>query len=111
MAMSVTLQLTEPITAHGKEIAELTLREPLTKDYREIGSPYLLLPGDNEQFAVDIRTSVVAKYIVRLGGIPLSSVDQLCMNDFNACIKAIMGFFGEGDGMTESNDSQNEPST
>ena len=108
--MSVTIQLTEPINAHGKEIGELTLREPQTKDFREIGSPYLLLPGDTEQFAIEIRPSVVARYIVRLAGIPLSSVDQLCMKDFGDCLKEIMGFFGEGGGLTES-DSQNEPST
>ena len=109
--MSVTLQLTEPITAHGKEIAELTLREPLTKDYIEIGSPFLMVIGDTDEITLDIRTSVVAKYIMRLGAIPRPSVAQLCMKDFTNCQKVVMGFFGEGDGMTESNDSQNEPST
>ena len=109
--MSVTIQLTEPITAHGKEIGELTLREPETKDYREIGSPFLVIAGDNEEMGIDVRSGVVSKYVMRLAAIPLSSVDKLCLSDFMLCQKAVLGFFGEGDGVTESDDSPKESST
>ena len=111
MAMSVTLQLTKPITAHGKEIFEITLREPNTEDVREFGSPFLVVPYDTDNMAIEIRASIVAKFIMRLAGIPLSSVDKLCIKDFFNCQKVVLGFFGEVDGLMERKDSQNEFST
>lgn len=90
-----TVQLSKPITAHGEETAELSFREPSVKDIRQIGLPQRLLP-DGDSVAVEVRADVVAQYIARLAAIPMSSVDQLAIRDFNACMAVVMGFFNSG---------------
>ena len=42
---AVTVNLSKPVTAHGEEVDELTLREPLTKDVIELGMPTLIVVG------------------------------------------------------------------
>jgi hypothetical protein len=92
-----TVKLSTPIMAHGAEITELELREPLTKDIIELGLPTLLIVGDNGVTGVDIRQPVCAKYISRLAGIPLSSVEKLSPKDFSLASAEVLGFFGAGD--------------
>lgn len=95
--MSVTLKLTKPITAYDTEISELTFREPTTKDTIEIGLPTLIVVGEDESTGVEVRQKVVAKYIMKLAAIPKNSVESLALEDFRACTKVVMSFFGEGD--------------
>ncbi len=89
--------LSKPITAHGEETAELNFREPTTEDVMQIGVPQLLIPSaDGESVGVEVRTKVVGQYIARLAAIPMSSVKQLSIKDFNACTGVVMGFFNGG---------------
>lgn len=92
----VEIQLSAPIKAHGKEIDTLKLREPTTKDLIEVGQPFLIVIGDGseESSGVKIQLSAVAKYIVRLAGVPMSSVEQLSKGDFSKAQAAVLGFFG-----------------
>lgn len=91
------VKLTKPITAHGEEVAELIFREPTTEDVMQIGVPQLLIPSaDGESVGVEVRAKVVGQYIARLAAIPLSSVKQLSIKDFNVCTGAVMGFFSGG---------------
>lgn len=92
--MSETIHLTKPITAHGAEVSELTLKEPTTDDIIACGYPLMIADG-----AVLPQAGPVAKYIARLGGVPPSSVKQLSPADFNACMTAIVGFFGDSSAM------------
>jgi len=92
-----TVQLSKPITAHGEETAELTFREPTVKDIRQIGLPQRLVPStDGESVSVEVRADIVGQYIARLAAIPMSSVKQLSIKDFNACTGVVMGFFNGG---------------
>ena len=92
-----TIQLSRPITAHGEETSELNFREPTVKDIRQIGLPQRLVPStDGESVSVEVRADIVGQYIARLAAIPLSSVDQLAIRDFNACMGVVMGFFNGG---------------
>lgn len=101
--MIVTLN--KPISAHGEQIAELTLREPVTKEVIEIGQPMLIIIGDEgKSTGIEIRQRVVARWISKLAGIPMSSVEALSIGDFSRCTAVVMGFFGNGDGETESSD-------
>ena len=92
-----TVQLSKPITAHGEETSELTFREPTVKDIRQIGLPQRLVPSaDGESVSVEVRADIVGQYIARLAAVPLSSVDQLAIKDFNVCMGVVMGFFNGG---------------
>ena len=58
--------------------------------------PVLVPSTDGESVAVEVRADIVGQYIARLAAIPLSSVDQLAIRDFNACMGVVMGFFNGG---------------
>lgn len=102
--MSVEIKLSKPVTAHGKEIDSLTLRPPTTGEIMEIGSPQLMMPSaDGVSIGVEIRPSVIGRYVVKLAGIPLSSVKELAPADFSRCQGAVMDFLMAGDGEAETN--------
>ena len=97
--MSKTVQLQAPVQAHGEEVATLTFREPTTKDVMELGQCTLLIPSsDGTSVDIEVRTKLVGQYIVRLCGVPMSTVHSLSLQDFNRCQAVVMGFFGSGDG-------------
>jgi hypothetical protein len=87
----VTVPLARPIQAHGEEIRHLTLREPTGKDLRLIGMPFEFTQAGSTR----IDAAAMAKAIVHLAGIPLSSYDKLSAADVMAATMAVMGFFGE----------------
>jgi hypothetical protein len=89
----VTIPLIKPITAHGAEVSELTLREPTGDDVERCGYP-LAIDGSS----VIPQAASVSKLIARLAGIPPSSVKQLSMPDYNAAMGVVLGFFGGTDG-------------
>lgn len=84
------IPLSKPIQAHGQEVHEIDLREPDGGDVMECGYPLTI--GDGEARP---NADIVGKLIVRLGGIPLSSVKQLSARDFQACLGGVLSFFGE----------------
>ena len=87
---TVTLTLSAPIQAHKEELTKLTLRRPTPKECRDIGGmPYSLGPGNKPQPRLD----VAAEYIVLCAAIPMSSVDQLDLADFNKAVWSVIGFF------------------
>ncbi len=89
----VTIQLTKPITAHGKEVSELSLREPTAGDVMECGYPL----GMEGELAIP-QAAPIGRLIGRLAGIPPSSVKQLSMPDYTAAMGSVLGFFGVSDG-------------
>ncbi len=84
------INLTQPIKAHGEEVARLDLREPTTEDIIACGYPLQIGNGIATPDA-----GAIARYIGRLANIPASSVKQLVPRDFNACMAAILPFFGD----------------
>lgn len=81
MSEPTVYPLQKAITAHGEEVTELRLRDATTADARALKAlPYFIQP-DGE--TVTLSLDVCAKYISRLAGIPLGSVDQLHVSDFN----------------------------
>lgn len=82
--------LSSPITAHGEELTSLALRKLGPADARTIRAlPYLIASDES----VRIDPEAAAKYIVRMAGIPMSSIDQLDMADFNGLAWMVAGFF------------------
>lgn len=82
--------LNTPITAHGEEISQVTLRRPTVGECRAIKAlPYKV---DTDE-AVKIDLDVAMKYIAICAGIPASSVNQLDLNDLNTLAWSMVGFF------------------
>jgi len=93
---ALTVPLTKPITAHDKELTELTFREPVPEDLMQIGSPVLMIPSADGDMGIDVRPKIIGAYIVRLAGIPLSSVKAMSITDFMACQGALLPFLQGG---------------
>lgn len=83
------LELNKPVQAHGETTSVLEFNEPTGKDVRELGYPYQM----NQDESVKLLAHVVAKYIVRLANVPLSTVDQMSPGDLNAAGWLVAGFF------------------
>ncbi|HLO63156.1 MAG TPA: phage tail assembly protein [Azonexus sp.] len=99
----ITIPLSKPLKAHGEEISQIVLREPTSEDIIELGEPRLYIPSqDGVNTGIEIRMPVVARYIMRLGSIPMNSVKALPRADLSRCTAAVMHFFGDGDGETKS---------
>jgi hypothetical protein len=88
------VNLSKAIKAHGEEVEVLELREPTVEDTMEVGTPFLIIAGDDEQ-KIEIRNKVVAKYISLLAKVPMSSVKQLTIPDFQLAQAAVLSFFGK----------------
>lgn len=86
----VKITLAQPITAHGAEVTEISLRKPTAADARAVGVlPYRLNGSD----IPDINIPAACQYISKCSGIPPSSVDQLDPFDLNTACWAVAGFF------------------
>ncbi|WP_064577177.1 phage tail assembly protein [Cupriavidus gilardii] len=88
--MSITFPLSAPIEAHKQTLHELELREPTPEDARIVKAmPYWVAPDES----VQLNPTAAHAYIVRLAGIPPSSVDQLDIGDFNNLCWVVARFF------------------
>jgi Phage tail assembly chaperone proteins, E, or 41 or 14 len=90
-----TVQLTKPIQAHGAEVSEIEMREPNGGDIAACGYPFRFITGDDGGMQVLPEAKAIAAMISRLGNIPLGSVGQLSLGDWQACMSAVLSFFGE----------------
>ncbi|MCS2162961.1 phage tail assembly protein [Scandinavium sp. H11S7] len=86
------LELGHPVTAHGETLSVLEFNEPTGKDVRELGYPYQM----NQDESIKLQAHIIAKYIVRLANVPLSTVDQMSPGDLNSAGWLIAGFFLQG---------------
>lgn len=85
--------LTTPIQAHGEEVSKLTFRKPTVKDLNKLGQPFtMLIAGESQE--IKTNTAAVSNYIVALANIPMSSVLQLELEDWQNCWTMILSFFG-----------------
>ncbi|QGU14872.1 phage tail assembly protein [Leclercia sp. 119287] len=81
--------LNQPVSAHGETISVLEFQEPTGKDVRELGYPYQM----NQDESIKLQAHIIAKYIVKLAGVPLSTVDQMSPGDLNTAGWLVAGFF------------------
>ena len=81
------LTLTTPIQAHGTTMTTLSFKEPTGNDYVEAGVP--IKEGGR------IDTKVVADYISRLAGIPMSAVKSISFKDLMKAQNIVLGFFAD----------------
>lgn len=90
--ISRTLELINPIVAHGETLTELKFRELTTEDVITCGQPFPIPTTDTDEIDVNFQTT--KKYIVRLAGIPESSVKAMSPGDFIKASYMVAGFFG-----------------
>lgn len=83
------LTLNKPIKRGDDELFEIEIREPNTGDVMECGYPLTI--GDGVAIP---NADVVGKLISRLASIPPSTVKQMSVPDFQACMGVVLGFFG-----------------
>lgn len=86
------LELNKPVTAHGETVSVLEFNEPTGKDVRELGYPYQM----NQDESIKLQAHIIAKYIVKLASVPLSTVDQMSPADLNSVGWLVAGFFLQG---------------
>ncbi|MCW8918908.1 MAG: phage tail assembly protein [Gammaproteobacteria bacterium] len=87
--MDITVKLSRPIQAHNEELSQLTLREPTGEDVERLGIPATM--GADESLSMNGK--VICAYIVRLGKIPRTSVQQMAPADITACWTELLPFF------------------
>lgn len=92
----ITVKLSRPLNVVGDVVDTLTIREPNGRDLREIGYPMTF----HDTGGTEVNSAVMARMIGRLAGtpktssLPLATVDMLSVADWNACMAAVLGFFG-----------------
>lgn len=87
------IALRKPIRAYGEDVAHLEMRAATSADARALKAlPYSI---DSDE-SVNLNLEVCARYISRLCNIPMSSVDQLDLNDLNNLSWQVAGFFFGG---------------
>lgn len=99
-----TVTLKHPVEAYGETVTTLTFRPPIGKDIRKCGMLFYVEEGDDavSKARNHVDMDAAAQYMVLLGNVPPSTIDNLNRLDFMECLKAITGFFGEPDGPTIS---------
>ncbi len=92
MSDNVTVKLARPVQGHGEEIAQLSLREPTGEDAMECGYPFRTTADAKGRDIQIIDTEATSKMISALAGVPVSTVRQLAMVDWNQCLQVISLF-------------------
>lgn len=105
---TATVELTKPITAYGEPRDNITLREPTVRDIRDCGYPFRI-DDTGENF--EPIASAIARYISKLAGIPMGSVDQMTPQDFNRAMGEIIGFFVESPATSATSQVSAPPSS
>ena len=103
--MAEVISLAHPVKAHGKELAELTLRRPTGRDMRVCGQVYKLTT-DGE---IAVQAQAMHRMIAELAGVPPSAVDLLDAADWNAASAVVLGFIMAAETKTPPQTEPTEP--
>ena len=92
--ISVTVKLSEPVTAHGQQKTEIVFKPPKVKLRVEAGDPYSVLQTPSGK-SIQILSKVILFYAWKLAGVPPTTFDELDGEDWDTIEAAILLFFGE----------------
>lgn len=89
----LTLTLTKPVQSHGKEVAELTFREPSGADILACGGNPVAF--DPVTAAVDpgAHPQRMRLMLSRLAAVPPSTIDQMTAPDWTSASWLVAPFF------------------
>lgn len=91
-----TIALSQPIEAHGKRFAELTLRAPTGAEYLKHGEPRILARNnDGTVYWVEVPQAIAAYVEACLAATPDGDqiLPRLTLADARALKEAVLGFF------------------
>ena len=101
--MKTQFELKDKITVAGKEVGVVELREPNTRDVRELGYPFnISAAGD-----MDMNLKVIGKYIVRCSNLSDGDLDKMSIGEFNEIAMELFTFLGSQMGNTQETASVN----
>lgn len=105
-----TVKLSKPVLINGKKVKKLVFRKPLTMDVIAVGAvmEMRMEMSDSsdegeacEEVTLSVNTKRLAKYICRIGKVPMNEVRRMALEDFSACQEALMPFLaGSGKGLS-----------
>lgn len=107
MAEEEGIPLKEPIQAYGKTVDLIKMRRPLGKEIRDCGFPMKF----DEEGNMHPVAGVIARYISKLGDLPMGAVDQMDPVDFSACMGEILLFFGQSPETSTTSRAKSPPSS
>lgn len=92
MSGPVVVRLSRPLQAIDRTFTELTLREPTGEDLEAAGYP-LTFDGSG---GGKVDVAAMSVLIGVIAGVPKDSVRKMPIGDWSACMRTVMGFFGDG---------------
>ena len=90
IAEPISFKLRRPIQVQGETVSETSLREPTPKDIAAAGYPIVVHAEDG---SIGFDAGIVHRLIVRLTGMPPSSVERMSRVDYLAHFNAVTSFF------------------
>lgn len=91
---AIIVPLDPPLQAFGEPVTELRLRAPTGVDQLTIGNPVLMNVFDDDPGStIRFDWPLMAKMIVRLSGVPLTTVGQMTPAALSAVAWKLVPFF------------------
>lgn len=89
------ISLSKPIVDNnGNNVSELTITEPTTADYVQLGDPWSMSLKDGEQ-SIKQDMAVSFKYLSNCTGIQTALLQALSMKDARQAVQVIGNFLGD----------------
>lgn len=104
--MSTQFHLSKPIMSGDEEITMLDLRELTGDDIISIGYPYLIVIGDDDSQAMELRPKIIARYVSKLAAVPPSLIGKMSPSDISKITGVVMNFFGVEPEMKKASQSE-----
>src|SRR5262245_42247003 len=105
----MSVPLSTPIQAHGRDMTELEFRPPNGGDVTACGFPFAFTINDEGGHTITPNAAAITQMISRLANIPLSSARSLSFADWMACMGELFGFFGQSIPRPSSNGASTWP--
>jgi hypothetical protein len=84
----ITIDLSEPITVIDRVVAQLVIQPPKGKHIQQAGYPLAF----DQTGSTQIIGANMGRLIALCAGITSTAVEDLPLEDWNACAQALMGF-------------------
>jgi hypothetical protein len=89
-----SITLSKPVQAHGKDITEITFREPNGGDVAACGFPFRFTVNEDQTQTIEPQAAAITQMMSRLGDVPLSTIRALPFSDWMEGMGAVFTFFG-----------------
>jgi hypothetical protein len=91
----ISIDLDEPVQAHGEEVKQLVFRKPTADDLMSMGDEFPINIDWNTGIA-SVAPATMAKMMSRLAAVPPSTIKAMSAKDFSTAAHRLMFFFVPG---------------